>query len=113
MTVLSRYLNMAKNSAYIPWKLNINLNQYNHGSNTSSSEKFLNQVKPIYSIIMVGKDNTYGLPKNKILERLANYGSKIYRTDEIGTIKITSDGNKIEVHENTWQFAIIKLKYNR
>lgn len=72
-----------------------------HCSNTSSSEIFLNQVKPSYSIIMVGKDNSYGLPKDKILDRLINIGSKIYRTDETGTIKITSDGNTIEVHENT------------
>ena len=83
-----------------------------HGSNTSSSESFLNQVKPTYSIIMAGKNNSYGLPTQNILDRLTNLGSKIYRTDEIGTIKMTSNGNTIEVHENTWQFAIIKLKYN-
>lgn len=69
-----------------------------HGSNTSSSEKFLNQVKPTYSIIMVGKDNSYGLPKDTILQRLERVESKIYRTDEIGTIKITSDGNQIQIN---------------
>ena len=72
-----------------------------HGSNTSSSENFLNQVKPTYSIVMVGQDNSYGLPKQKILDRLTKIGTEIYRTDETGTIKVTSDGNKIEVHENT------------
>lgn len=72
-----------------------------HGSNTSSSEAFLNQVSPNYAVIMVGKNNKYGLPKEKIIERLKNMNAQIYRTDEIGTLKITSDGNNIEVYENT------------
>lgn len=69
-----------------------------HGSKTSSSQEFLNQTKPKISIIMAGAGNSYGLPKQEILDRLNNIGSKIYRTDESGTIKITCDGkeNKIE-----------------
>ncbi|MCI8411109.1 MAG: hypothetical protein HFJ40_01405 [Clostridia bacterium] len=67
------------------------------GSNTSSSQKFLEQVKPKYSIIMAGKNNSYGLPKEKILQRLKKLDSEIYRTDEVGTIEMTSDGNKIQV----------------
>lgn len=72
-----------------------------HGSNTSTSESFLNQVRPDYAVIMVGKSNNYGLPKERIIERLKNVNAQIYRTDEMGTIKITSDGNNIEVYENT------------
>lgn len=68
-----------------------------HGSNTSSSESFLNQVKPEYTVIMVGKDNKYGLPKQKILERLINIGAKIYRTDENGTITMVSNGRDIQI----------------
>ena len=64
-----------------------------HGSLTSSQEKFLNQVKPETSIISVGEDNQYGLPKQEILERLGNINSKIYRTDTDGTIQVASDGN--------------------
>ena len=69
-----------------------------HGSKTSSSQEFLNQTKPKISIIMAGAGNSYGLPKQEILDRLNNIGSKIYRTDESGTIKITCDGkeNKVE-----------------
>ena len=84
-----------------------------HGSNTSSSEDFLKQINPTYAVIMAGKNNSYGLPKQKILDRLAKIGAKVYRTDEEGTIMMISNGNNIEVKENTWQFAIIKLKYNR
>ena len=34
-----------------------------HGSNTSSGDKFINSIKPKYSIISVGKNNRYGHPK--------------------------------------------------
>ena len=54
-----------------------------HGSNTSSSENFLNQVKPEIAIISVGPNNSYNLPKNTILKRLENIGTTIYRTDEV------------------------------
>lgn len=68
-----------------------------HGSNTSSSEEFLKQVLPEIAIIPVAKDNSYNLPKEKIIERLKNLGTVVYRTDEDGTIQIISDGEKNEV----------------
>lgn len=90
-----------ENEKTITWPKTDVLKVGHHGSNTSSSESFLNQVKPTYAVIMVGKNNSYGLPKETILERLKNVSSQIYRTDEMGTIEITSNGNNIEVHENT------------
>lgn len=81
-----------------------------HGSNTSSSQKFLEQIKPSYAVIMVGKDNSYGLPKERILERLKNVGAQIYRTDEVGTIKMSSDGINIEVVENYLTVCDNKVK---
>lgn len=68
-----------------------------HGSNTSSSQRFLNQVLPEISIISVGEGNSYGLPKDKIIERLEKIGSTIYRTDIDGTIHLISDGEKNEI----------------
>lgn len=68
-----------------------------HGSNTSSSEDFLNQVLPEIAIISVGEGNSYGLPKENILKRFEKIGSTIYRTDTDGTIQIVSDGEKNEV----------------
>ena len=44
---------------------------------------------------MVGKDNSYGLPKDEIVKRLENAGCQIYRTDRSGTIEVTSNGNEI------------------
>ena len=57
-----------------------------HGSNTSSSKKFLEQIKPEVALISVGQGNTYGPPTQATLKRLSNIGAKIYRTDENGTI---------------------------
>ncbi len=68
-----------------------------HGSNTSSSQNFLKQVLPEISIISVGEGNSYGLPKDKIIERLEKIGSTIYRTDIDGTIHLISDGEKNEI----------------
>lgn len=70
-----------------------------HGSKTSSSEKFLKQVMPKYAVIMAGKNNDYGLPKQVILDRLKKISATIYRTDESGTIEMTSDGNNIMVNK--------------
>jgi competence protein ComEC len=66
-----------------------------HGSNTSSSKDFINSISPKYSVISVGKNNRYGHPKAEVLDNLAN--TKIYRTDEDGSvaIKINKNGYKI------------------
>lgn len=59
-----------------------------HGSKTSSSQKFINLVKPEIALIGVGKDNTFGHPNESVLERLRDLKCKIYRTDENGEISI-------------------------
>lgn len=78
-----------ENEKSITWEQTDILKVGHHGSTTSTSQKFLNQIKPKYAIISVGKNNDYGHPKEKILERLKNEGAEIYRTDECGTIEIT------------------------
>ena len=52
-----------------------------HGSNTSSTQEFLNQVKPKYVFVSVGKNNKYRLPNVKAMERIEKTGAKIFRTD--------------------------------
>lgn len=68
-----------------------------HGGRTSSSKKFLDSVNPKYSIISAEKNNSYGHPHKETLKRLKAVGTEIYRTDELGTIIATSDGNKISI----------------
>lgn len=66
-----------------------------HGSNTSTSEEFIEKVVPDYAVISVGKDNSYGHPSALVIQRLQNHGVKIYRTDLQGTIIARSDGQQI------------------
>lgn len=86
-----------ENEETIRWPKTDVLKVGHHGSSTSSSESFLEQVQPKYAIIMAGKDNSYGLPTQETINKLSNIGSEIYRTDEDGTIQMTSDGNTIQI----------------
>ncbi|MCI8486787.1 MAG: MBL fold metallo-hydrolase [Clostridia bacterium] len=52
-----------------------------HGSSTSSSQRFLNQVKPKIAIIQLGKGNKYGHPHDEVIKRLEKMNVAIYRTD--------------------------------
>lgn len=72
-----------------------------HGSKYSSSEAFLENIKPEYAIISCGKDNSYGHPHDEVLERLNLCGAKIYRTDQQGEIVIDISENDyiISVHD--------------
>lgn len=66
-----------------------------HGSDTASSDIFLNNVRPQIAVIEVGKDNKFGLPSGRAIKRLERIGAKIYRTDYDGNIKLISDGMNI------------------
>ena len=68
-----------------------------HGSDTSSSEPFLRAVAPRYGVISVGFDNSYGHPKQTILDRLASLGIETLRTDEQGAIVFHTDGERMRV----------------
>ena len=72
-----------------------------HGSNTSTSQEFLDAVDPDFAVISVGKDNDYGHPKERILKRLS--GIPIFRTDKLGTFCISTDGKIIK--SNNGEFA--------
>ena len=69
-----------------------------HGSNTSSTEEFLNDVMPQIAVISSGL-NDYGLPTPETVARLtARVGaSNLYRTDASGTIDFITDGKKLWV----------------
>lgn len=66
-----------------------------HGSKYSSSANFLTKVRPKYAIISCGKKNDYGHPHDITVQKLEKLNSKIYRTDELGTIVAISDGDNI------------------
>ncbi len=67
-----------------------------HGSKTSSSENFINNINPKYSIISVGKNNWYGHPNDSVLDILSN--SVVYRTDIDGSIRFKLE-NEIKIRK--------------
>ena len=66
-----------------------------HGSKTSSSKKFIDEIEPKYSIISVGKNNRYGHPNKEVLDTLND--SKIYRTDQDGSIMFKIKKDKLQI----------------
>ena len=70
-----------------------------HGSKTSSGKEFIESIKPKYSIISVGKNNRYGHPNKEVLNILE--GSKIYRTDQDGSVVFKIKKNKLETETCT------------
>jgi competence protein ComEC len=68
-----------------------------HGSETSTSQRFLAAVDPEVAVISVGADNPFGHPSPEVLERLIDMVGEdnVYRTDEDGTIEFITDGEKL------------------
>lgn len=68
-----------------------------HGSTTSTTEEFLDEVKPSYAVISTGEDNSYGHPHRETLDLLEEFNCKIYRTDIDKTVVFSTDGKTISV----------------
>ncbi len=66
-----------------------------HGSKTSSSKNFIDEVNPKYSIISVGKNNRYGHPNDSVLQILED--TRIYRTDQDGSIMFKIKNNQLKI----------------
>lgn len=75
-----------------------------HGSNSSSTEKFLNVIKPEVALISCGYENSYNHPHREILHRLEHMGISIYRTDLQGNIVIKSNGKEIWSNQRPYYY---------
>lgn len=67
-----------------------------HGSKFSSTQGFLDAVRPALAVIEVGK-NSYGHPTPDVLARLAAVGARVFRTDRDGTVEVVADGEGLRV----------------
>ena len=67
-----------------------------HGSNSSTSYRFLYEAEPKLAVISCGKGNSYGHPHEEVLSRLSDAEVTVYRTDTDGTVIIHSDGKTAE-----------------
>ncbi len=66
-----------------------------HGSRTSSTKRLLEEAAPVYAVISCAEGNTYGHPHAETLNHLRELGVKVFRTDEQGSIVVTSDGREL------------------
>ena len=71
-----------------------------HGSVTSTTPDFLNLVRPRVALVSVGSGNRYGHPSQRVLQALDESGAYLLRTDDDGTIVVSTDGKDLEVRAN-------------
>ncbi|MBR1540333.1 MAG: hypothetical protein IJ629_04090 [Clostridia bacterium] len=64
-----------------------------HGSKTSSIPEVIEEIRPQFALIGVGKDNKFGHPNQEVIRRLESEKIKIYRTDINGEILLRINGN--------------------
>ena len=68
-----------------------------HGSTTSTTQSFLESVAPQFAVISVGAGNGFGHPHGAVVNRLQDFGARIYRTDLHGNIVFTTDGVTLDI----------------
>lgn len=86
--MVSRYGNRLKSTV---------LKASHHGSRTGSSFNFIKMVGPQVAVISCGKRNKFGFPHKEVMDKLARFKVKVYRTDYQGNITFTTDGKKVWV----------------
>lgn len=86
-----------------------------HGSDTSTSDKFLDAINPKYAIISCGLDNRYGHPCESTMEKVKKRDIKVYRTDQMGDIVMTVTPNSIsfDKQQGNYRCGIIPETYER
>lgn len=86
-----------------------------HGSGTSSSEEFIQAIRPRVVLVSSGRANPYGHPLPYVLDRYAAAGAKVLRTDLAGQIDLMTDGETIEAQTfvNTKNTKGTKIFFHR
>lgn len=85
---------LEKEYAGTKWEV---LKTAHHGSQNSTSERFLEVMKPEYAMISAGKGNRYGHPHEETIQRLSEAGSRIYSTQDNGAVMIEAAGEEIRM----------------
>jgi competence protein ComEC len=68
-----------------------------HGSKTSSTERFLEEVRPGCAVISVGQRSRFGHPHPSVTERYKARGIRLFQTGQDGTVTVETDGTKLDV----------------
>ena len=84
-----------------------------HGSSTSTSDEFFATVSPEIVVIPVGKYNGFGHPYTGTMAKFSDAGTEVFRTDQVGYIRIDTDGNTFGVKTERAQIKIPNNKKKR
>lgn len=68
-----------------------------HGSKTSSTDGFVRAVSPDYAVFTVGYRNRFGHPKQEVVQRYAENGAQLLRSDQDGAILVEMDAQGLQV----------------
>ncbi len=68
-----------------------------HGSRSATGEGWLAELLPHAAVISLGRGNRYGHPHAEVIERLSRHGIGVWRTDQLGTITVTTDGRTFTI----------------
>ena len=71
-----------------------------HGSATATTWDLLQKTVPEYAVISCGAGNSYGHPHKDTMDKLADMGIQVFRTDEQGTVIAVSDGSNIQWNQS-------------
>jgi competence protein ComEC len=84
-----------------------------HGSETSTSPRFLDAVSPRLALVSVGADNTYGHPDRSVLAALGDAAVDVLRTDLAGTVVVRTDGRLLEVEARGMRWSVATRQRRR
>jgi competence protein ComEC len=79
-----------------------------HGSRTATTDAFLAAVRPRVAVASAGADNPYGHPARRTLERLAEAGARVYRTDVDGSVTVTFESTGLRVRTHPRREAAVR-----
>jgi competence protein ComEC len=77
-----------------------------HGSATASSDVLLATVRPEVAVVSVGANNPYGHPNGATMARLRAHSSRVFRTDQNGTVETTLDRIAVTVTSSRPQLGL-------
>ena len=81
----------------VDWGQVVILKAAHHGSRTSSTPTFVKRLRPAVVLISAGRGNQFGHPAPAVLQRYADVGAEVFRTDEDGQIELVTNGISVEV----------------
>jgi competence protein ComEC len=75
-----------------------------HGSRTSSSLEFIEAIAPTVAIASLGANNRFHFPAEEVVQRYQRQGSRLLRTDQAGTVTVSSDGHNYSLSTTLFGF---------